>query len=66
MQEDLAGGQLPSGSFGENAAWWAIMILAFDVNSLMKALVLPGDWVKSKLICRQRDRFVKKLVIERY
>jgi len=42
------------------------MILAFDVNSFMKGLVLPGDWVKSKLICRQRDRFVKKLVIERY
>src|SRR5882724_3579126 len=22
MKEDLAGGQLPSGDFGENAAWW--------------------------------------------
>ena len=24
MKDDLAGGQLPSGDFGENAAWWAI------------------------------------------
>ena len=36
MKEDLAGGKLPSASFGENAAWWAIMILAFNLNSLMK------------------------------
>jgi len=64
MKEDLAGGQLPSGFFGENAAWWAIMILAFNVNSLMKGLVLQGDWVKSKLICLQGDRYGKKLVID--
>ena len=25
MKEDLAGGTLPSGDFGENAAWWWIM-----------------------------------------
>lgn len=49
MKEDLAGGQLPSGSFGENAAWWAIMILAFNLNSLMKGLVLQGDWVSRRL-----------------
>ena len=27
MKEDLAGGKLPSSVFGENAAWWWIMIL---------------------------------------
>ncbi len=26
MKEDLAGGKLPSGAFGGNAAWWWIMI----------------------------------------
>ena len=32
MKEDLAGGKLPSSDFGENAAWWWIMILAFNLN----------------------------------
>jgi hypothetical protein len=27
MKEDLAGGTLPSGDFGENAAWWWIMVV---------------------------------------
>lgn len=40
MKEDLAGGKLPSQLFGANAAWWQIMILAFNVNSAMKRLVL--------------------------
>jgi len=25
MKEDLAGGNLPSGAFGVNAAWWWII-----------------------------------------
>lgn len=49
MKEDLAGGKLPSGSFGENAAWWAIMILAFNLNSAMKHMVLGGNWVTKRL-----------------
>jgi hypothetical protein len=49
MKEDLAGGKLPSGLFGANAAWWQIMILAFNVNSAMRHLVLGGDWVKSRM-----------------
>ena len=28
MKDDLAGGRLPSGLFGANAAWWAVMVLA--------------------------------------
>ena len=49
MKEDLAGGKLPSGLFGANAAWWQIMILAFNVNSAMKRLVLGESWVRSRL-----------------
>lgn len=49
MKEDLAGGKLPSGDFGENAAWWAIMLLAFNLNSAMKRLVLAGSWVSKRL-----------------
>ena len=30
LKSDLAGGRLPSGLFGANAAWWAISVLAFN------------------------------------
>jgi len=49
MKEDLAGGKLPSGDFGENAAWWWIMILALNLNAAMKRLVLKGSWVSKRL-----------------
>jgi len=45
MKEDFAGGVLPSGDFGENAAWWAIMILAYNLNSIMKRHALGEDWI---------------------
>src|SRR5271166_3241799 len=44
MKDDLAGGRLPSGLFGANAAWWAIMVLAHNLNAMMKRQVLGGDW----------------------
>jgi hypothetical protein len=49
MKHDLAGGQLPSARFGANATWWAIMILAFNLNSLMKRLALPEGWESKRL-----------------
>ena len=49
MKEDLAGGKLPSGDFGVNAAWWWIMILALNLNAAMKRLVLGGSWVSKRL-----------------
>jgi hypothetical protein len=49
MKEDLAGGKLPSSEFGENAAWWWIMILAFNLNSAMKQMVLQGTWVAQRM-----------------
>ncbi len=49
MKEDLAGGKLPSGDFGENAAWWAITLLAFNLNVLMKHLVLGAGWLDKQL-----------------
>ena len=49
MKEDLAGGKLPSSSFGENAAWWWIMILSLNLNSAMKRLVLEGSWVTKRM-----------------
>jgi hypothetical protein len=40
MKEDLAGGRFPSSSFGENAAWWWVMILSLNINSMMRRFVL--------------------------
>ena len=49
MKEDLTGGKLPSADFGENAAWWGIMILAFNLNAAMKQLVLQGPWASRRM-----------------
>ena len=49
MKEDLAGGRLPSADFGANAAWWGIMILAFNLNAAMKQLALGGSWVTKRM-----------------
>lgn len=49
MKSDLAGGQLPSGLFGANAAWWTLMILAHNLNTAMKRLVLGKDWVTRRI-----------------
>jgi hypothetical protein len=49
MKDDLAGGKLPSGKFGENAAWWWIMILSHNLNRAMKNLVLEGSWITKRM-----------------
>lgn len=49
MKEDLAGGVLPSGDFGENAAWWGITILAYNLNSVMKRRALGGEWAGRRM-----------------
>jgi len=49
MKSDLAGGQMPSGLFGANAAWWALMILALNLNAAMKRLVLGKDWATKRM-----------------
>jgi hypothetical protein len=49
MKTALAGGQLPSGLFGANAAWWALMILAHNLNTAMKRLVLGKDWLTRRM-----------------
>jgi len=49
MKGDFAGGKLPGGDFGENAAWWWIMILAMNFNTIMKRLVLGGSWASRRM-----------------
>jgi len=43
------GGTGLSGRFGANAAWWGITVLAFNLNSLMKRLVLPQGWAPKRM-----------------
>lgn len=45
----LAGGQFPSNLFGANAAWWHIMVLAFNLNQLMRVSALPEE-LKTKCL----------------
>lgn len=49
MKEDLAGGQFPSDDFGENAAWWWIMILALNLNAVMKRLAMNKTFKEKRL-----------------
>lgn len=49
MKSDFAGGKFPSGDFGENAAWWLIMVLSHNLNVLMKRLVLGGSWITKRM-----------------
>jgi hypothetical protein len=49
MKDDLAGGKLPSDDFGENAAWWWIMILALNLNVMMKKLAMGDSWLSKRM-----------------
>ena len=42
-KSDLAGGQMPFGQFGANAAWRAFVILAHKLNAAMKQLARGKD-----------------------
>lgn len=49
MKEDLACGKLPSDDFGENAAWWWVMVLALNLNAAMKVLAMGESWAKKRM-----------------
>jgi hypothetical protein len=49
MKDDLAGGKLPSADFGENAAWWWIMIMALNLNVMMKRLALEPSMINVRM-----------------
>ena len=54
MKEDLAGSKLPSSDFGENAAWWWIMIMALNLNVMMENLALDTSMINTQM---KRIRF---------
>jgi hypothetical protein len=49
MKEDLCGGRFPSSDFGENACWWWIMILALNIESIMKKFVFGKNWQNKRM-----------------
>lgn len=49
LKEDLAGGVLPSGQFGPNAAWWAITVLAHNLHMAAQLLLLEVRWQGKRL-----------------
>ena len=49
MKADLAGGVLPSGKFGANAAWWGIMLLAYNLHAAMMLMAFPKGLSKKRL-----------------
>lgn len=49
MKSDLAGGQMPSGLFGANAAWWTLTIMAFNLNAVLKRLALGARWATTRM-----------------
>lgn len=49
MKEDLSGGRLPSGKFGANAAWWGLMVLAYNLHAAMARVVLGDAWANRRM-----------------
>lgn len=48
VKNDLMGGRLPSGNFGENGAWWWINILTFNLHTAMKK-ILGTSWITKRM-----------------
>lgn len=49
LKSDLGAGQMPSGKFGANAAWWAIALLACNLHVLMQRLVFGREGLGERL-----------------
>jgi len=43
VKNELAGGVLPCGRYGANAAWFRLAVITYNVLTAMKRLVLPAD-----------------------
>lgn len=44
LKNDLAGGMMPSGKFGANAAWWWCAVLAHNLQAIFKQVALDEAW----------------------
>jgi hypothetical protein len=48
LKNELAGGVLPCGRYGANAAWFRLAVITYNVLTAMKRLVLPPDMQKAR------------------
>jgi uncharacterized protein (DUF1684 family) len=49
LKSDLGAGQLPSSTFGANAAWWSIALMACNLHVLMQRLVFGREGLGQRL-----------------
>lgn len=49
LKNDLAGGRLPCGTFGANAAWFRINCLTHNLIQALKIIALPFEWFYARL-----------------
>ena len=49
LKSDLGAGQMPSGKFGANAAWWTIALIACNLHIIMQRLVFERQGLGQRL-----------------
>lgn len=49
VKNDFAGGTLPCGTFGANAAWWRITCLTHNLVQALKMIALPFSWFYTRM-----------------
>ena len=48
IKNELAGGVLPCGRYGANAAWFRLAVITYNVLAAMKRLVLPPELLRAR------------------
>ena len=49
LKSDLAGGVMPSGKFGANAAWWWCGILTYNLQAILKRVAMDKNWQHKRM-----------------
>jgi len=52
LEGELAGGTMPCGRFGSNAAWWRINVLVANLLQFLEVQALPAErrWLRPKAL----------------
>ena len=48
IKNELAGGGMPCGRFGSNAAWFRLAVLTYHVLTARKRLALPAEFLTAR------------------
>ena len=49
LKHDMAGGMLPSGKFGVNAAWWHLAVLSANLAAALRDCALGENWLWARM-----------------